>query len=177
MACFFRLPSAFLRAWDRHRSQSFSAGHSGRIRVITHAADLAPRTLSSCTLSLTACFHVDVSTPAICLLCHFACLRPSLWLGMPFAWWYTYHLTFPCTCGRWGIRTPDVLRSLENTVHITVAKHSPYPVCFQPDSANLPCPVCRDTIAAASYHHTSRLGYSSLSEIWHRPTVYRALHH
>ena len=31
--CFYRLPSAFLRAWDRHHSQSFSAGHSRRIRV------------------------------------------------------------------------------------------------------------------------------------------------
>ena len=172
---FSRLPSAFLRAWDRHRSQSFSAGHSGRIRVITHAADLAPRTLSSCTLSLTACFHVDVSTPAICLLCHFACLRPSLWLGMPFAWWYTYHLTFPCTCGRWGIRTPDVLRSLSLSRGILI-QPATYPVCFRPLSQPS-CHVCRDIIAAASCHHTSLLGYSSLSEIWRRPTVCHASHH
>ena len=57
---FSRLPSAFSRAWDRHRFQSFSAGHSCRIRVFTHAAVLAPRTLSSCALSLTDCLYATV---------------------------------------------------------------------------------------------------------------------
>ena len=52
------------------------------------------------------------------------------------------------------------------------------PVCANYPGFYLPCLLClfRFT-SAASYHHTSRLGYSSLSEIGHRPTVCHASHH
>lgn len=164
MACFSRLPSAFLRAWDRHRSQSFSAGHSCRIRVITHAADLAPRTLSSCASSLAVCLHVDVPLQ---LFTFCATLLPPPFPVVRNAVRLMVHVPPDFSMHLW-----KVMDSNHRCRQVTAIA-----VLLSSNSANLPCPVCRDTIAAASYHHTSRPGYSSLSEIGHRPTVCHASHH
>ena len=100
----------------------------------------------------TDCFHVTVS---IFLLDVFPSPDATLLasdfpvVSSPFAWWYTYHLAFPCTLRKVRDSNPRIV----STIAALAVR------CFQPDSANLPFFVY--CVRIASSHLSSSHGVFS----------------